>query len=100
MAGMIQVSPQTLRDKASELRSQNKTLRSHIENLSSQENALSGMWEGEAHDTFRREFQKDISKIQNFCSAIDQYASALDTIAAQYEAAENKNTGIANTRMV
>ncbi len=100
MAGMIQVTPKTLRDKASELRNQNKTLRSQIESLRSQESSLSGMWEGEAHDTFKSEFTKDITKIDEFCAAIDAYANALDTIANQYENAENKNTGIASARTV
>lgn len=100
MAGMIQVTPKMLRDKASELRNQNKTLRSQLETLRSQESNLSGMWEGEAHDSFKREFTKDLTRIDEFCAAIDAYANALDTIATQYETAENKNTGIANSRTV
>ena len=100
MAGMIQVTPKVLRDKANELRNQNKSLRSQLESLRSQENSLSGMWEGEAHDTFKREFTKDMTRIDEFCAAIDAYANALDTIAVQYENAENKNTGIASTRTV
>ena len=100
MAGMIQVTPKTLRDKATELRNQNKTLRSQIESLRSQESSLNGMWEGEAHDTFKAEFTKDMTKMDEFCAAIDAYANALDTIATQYENAENKNVGVASARTV
>lgn len=100
MAGMIQVTPKMLRDKAGELRNQNKSLRSHIESLRTQEGGLSGMWEGEARDTFKREFTKDITRMDEFCAAIDAYANALDTIATQYENAEHKNTGLASSRQV
>lgn len=98
MAGMIQVTPKTLRDKASELRNQNKTMRSQIENLRTQENSLNGMWEGEARDTFKNDFTKNMTKMDEFCAAIDSYANALDNIATQYENAEHKNVGIATTK--
>lgn len=98
MAGMIQVTPKTLRDKATELRNQNKTLRNQIESLRTQENSLDGMWEGEAHDTFKKDFTKNMTRMDEFCAAIDAYANALDTIATKYENAENKNVGVATTK--
>lgn len=96
----IQVTSQQLRDKAAELRNQNNTVRNQIENLRSQENSLSGMWEGEARDSFRSAFSTDIAKMTEFCAAIDQYAGALETIAAKYDEAETKNVALANARTV
>ena len=96
---MIQVTSAQLRDKAAELRSQNSTVRNHIESLRSQESSLSGMWEGEARQAFRNAFQTDIAKMTEFCAAIEQYAAALETIAAKYDEAEAKNTSTATSRI-
>lgn len=100
MAGMFTVTPSALRDKAADLRNQNKTLRSQVDQLRTQEGSLRGMWEGEAHDTFAREFTKDMTKLDEFASAIDMFANKLDEIAAEYERAENANVQTAATRLV
>ena len=100
MAGMFTVTPGTLRDKASELRTQNKTVRSQIESLRSKESSLRGMWEGEAHEGFSREFTKDMSKMDQFCAAIDEFANKLEAMAQEYERAERKNVQTASTRTV
>ena len=100
MAGTFQVTPSALREKAGELRSQNKTLRSQIDGLRNQANSLNGMWEGEAHEGFTREFTKDAAKMDQFCSAIDEFANKLEMIAQEYEAAERKNTQTASARTV
>lgn len=97
MATTIQVTPKTLRTKADDLRSQNKTLRSHLDQLRTQANSLDGMWEGDAHNAFKSDFTNNMSKIEQFCSAIDTYATALENIANQYETAESKNVSIAST---
>jgi len=100
MAGMFTVTPSALRDKAGELRNQNKTLRAQVDSLRTQENGLRGMWEGEAHDAFSREFVKDAAKLDEFCAAIDMFAAKLEEIAAEYERAENTNINTAVTRLV
>lgn len=100
MAGMIQVTPSALRNKAGELRAQNKLLRTYIESMRNQEQGLRGMWEGEAHDIFAREFMKDAGKMDEFCAAIDTFAASLEEIASEYERAENTNTMTATVRYV
>lgn len=95
---VFQVTSQALRDKANEMSNQNKTLKSHIETLKTQENSLSGMWEGEARETFRNVFQQDIAKMESFVTAVEQYVTALNNAAAEYDKAEAKNVNIASTR--
>ena len=97
---LIQVTSQQLRDKAAELRNQNNNVKSQIENLRAQENSLSGMWEGEARESFRNAFQQDIAKMNEFVSAIEQYATALVNIATEYDNAEAKNVSTASSRTV
>lgn len=96
---VFQVTSQTMRDKAQELRSQNNNLKSQIENLRSQENSLSGMWEGEAREAFRNAFTQDITKMQSFVDAIEQYATALVNAADEYDRAEARNVSTASTRV-
>lgn len=91
MAGTIQVSTGTLRNKAEELKSLNSKLKSQIENLKNQENALNGMWDGEANDAFHKEFMKDITQMHNFYNAIEQYVTKLNEIAASYEKTERNS---------
>ena len=74
--------------------------KNQISSMKSQELSLRGMWEGEAHEAFVREFSKDINKMENFASEIEKFAIKLDQIAGEYETAELTNTQVANTRLV
>lgn len=100
MAGAFQVTPSALRDKAQELRAQNVQLKNQISSMKSQELSMRGMWEGDAHEAFVREFSKDITKMQTFADEIEKFATRLDQIAGEYETAEITNTQVANTRLV
>ena len=99
MAGSFTVTASALRDKANELRKQNKNLKNQIEGLRAKESSLSGMWEGDAHESFSREFIKDMGKLEQFYSAIEDYANKLDQLAQEYDKAESTNTQIANSRV-
>ncbi|MGI6010702.1 MAG: WXG100 family type VII secretion target [Ruminococcus sp.] len=94
----IMVTSRELKNKAEELRSQNTSLKSAIETLGSLEAELASMWEGSAKDAFHNAFTKDKGQMETFKSTIDQYAAALDEIAAKYAQAEAANANIANTR--
>ncbi|MBR0373656.1 MAG: WXG100 family type VII secretion target [Mogibacterium sp.] len=93
----ITVNPQQLMNKATELRNQNSSLKSQIENLRSNEGALAAMWEGEAKQAFRNAFNQDISRMEAFYSTVEQYAVALENIAAEYMKAESKNVSIVSS---
>ena len=98
MASTITVTPTELKNKASELKQFNSSLKTQIEDLRAQESALVGKWEGEAKTAFDGAFKKDMVQMENFYNAIERYVAALLEIAARYEAAENANTNIATTR--
>ena len=98
MAGMIQVTPKTLRSKADELRSQNKTLRTQIDQFRSQANSLNGMWEGAARSSFHQAFLNDIAQMGTFQKMVMIYVGALGTIYNKYVEAENRNIDLAVTR--
>ena len=98
MANKIIVNTAELNSKASELNQANSSFKSQVENLQQQEQALSSMWEGDANTAFHAAFTKDITQMNNFYNAIAQYVQKLIEIAKQYDAAEQKNQGIATER--
>lgn len=91
------VTPKQLMSKATELRNQNSSLKSQIENMKSTEGALSAMWEGEAKQAFRNAFNTDIARMEEFRAVIDQYAAALEEMAQKYIEAEMKNVATVQT---
>ena len=91
------VTAAELRNKAEQLRQQNEQFKTLSNGLKEQEQGLSGMWEGDARNTFRSEFQKSATYMDNFHNGINQYIQALEQIIRKYEEAEAKNVEIAKT---
>lgn len=94
----IQVTSNELRTKADELRGLNQRFSSEIENMTSHQNNLNTMWEGEAKEAFNQALNQDKGKLENFKNAIEAYIQALTVIAQRYDEAENKNLSIAGQR--
>jgi len=94
----FKVTPSELRNKALTLRNLNQQFRSQVTAMIGYEQQLAGMWEGEAQRAFRKAFNDDKQKMDRFAENIDKYIQALETDAAKYEEAEQKNLGVASTR--
>ena len=92
------VTASELRKKAQDLTDLNAKLKNEIGTLEGYEQQLASMWEGQAQAAFRNSFNNDKTQMNAFSGAIDQYVSSLLTIAAKYEAAEQKSEEIASTR--
>ncbi len=92
----FQVTSSQLKNQANEIRNLGTQFQASLENLSSAEQSLSSMWEGDAKETFRNAFQMSHAKMETYKGVINQYAAALDTIAQQYEQAESVNVSTAN----
>jgi len=96
----IKVTAEEVRKKAEELRNLNAQFQSKVEELSTDEQSLAAKWEGESRDAFHTAFNTDKAKWEEFHTAIEQYAVALDQIAAEYDRAEQANLQIASSRTV
>lgn len=94
----IQVTTAQLRAKAEELRNLNSKFSTQVEELSSEENSLNSMWEGEAKDAFHTAFNNDKTQMETFHTEVEKYVNALEQIIQKYEDAERKNTSTASTR--
>lgn len=94
----FKVTTGTLTSQAEELSTLNGQFKSAVEQLSSTELSLRGMWEGEANDAFHTAFTTDKGKMDEFYNLIIQYIEKLNSIATRYNQAEAANTQIASNR--
>ncbi len=94
----IRVTPQQLKDRATELENYNRKFRAEVEKMVGYEQQLAAMWEGEAQKAFRKAFNDDKLKMERFALNIDKYVMALREDAQRYELAERTATNTATTR--
>lgn len=94
----IKVISGELRAKAAELRQTNSQFKKAVEDMTSSEQQLMGMWDGEAKDTFHQAYNSDVQQMNTFYQAIEQYCQTLEQAATQYENTEKKNQNIASSR--
>lgn len=88
----------TITNKAGELKTLNASLKTRIEELTTTEEALNSMWEGDSNDAFHKAFSQDIVQMNEFYSAIEKYIASLQEIVSTYEKAESANVNTATTR--
>lgn len=94
MAKSIKVTPKTLKDKAGQLRNYNKTFKQKVGDLKTLQQKLNNMWDGEANDSFNKDFRKDARQLDDFYKAVDGYVKALEKIADNYSETEKKNKAL------
>lgn len=94
----IKVTSSELRAKASELRQINSQFKKAVDDMTSTEQQLIGMWDGEAKDAFHKAYNSDQAQMTTFYQTIEKYCQTLEEGAAKYEAAEKKNLSTASTR--
>lgn len=85
---LIQVTPETLRSKASDVRSykaEHDEVMTKIKNLV---NALNEVWKGEAQDAFLAKFQSMQPTFNNFSEMLEGYAKLMDTAANELESTD------------
>lgn len=87
-----------LRSVKGELESYNGEFRNKVKELEKKQQALKGMWQGDANNAFDVVFNEDKSKWEQFANLMDQYIGALEKIAARYEQAEATNVETAKQR--
>ncbi len=94
----IKVTSTELKSKAAELRQLNNQFKKAVEDMTSTEQQLMGMWDGETKEAFHNAFNNDKTQMDTFYQTIEKYCQALEDNAAKYETAEQKNLSTASTR--
>ena len=85
MAGQIRVTPGTLRDQATKVRSHRDTHDTTILALTNQVENLHQVWEGEAQTAFFNNFMGMRETFRNFSEMLEGYARLMDTAATELE---------------
>lgn len=98
MAVKFRVNPQELVVQAQALQELNERFKNEVQIMTEKEEALSGMWEGEARNAFHNAYATDVEKFQKFYDGINRFVQALGDAAKEYAKAEQSAVSIANTR--
>lgn len=88
----------TLRQKAATLEQLNANFKAAVAQLEGVEQNLMSMWDGDAKNSFHTAFNNDKAQMDNFYKAVVQYVKGIESMAANYDNAENKNVSTAQTR--
>lgn len=94
----IKITFEEVKSKATQMRTQNDTLTSLLDDIKSQINGLSSSWTSDASDTIREKITALTPVITTYNEVIESYASFLDLTAETYKTAESTiNQNIENT---
>ena len=87
---LIQVTPETLRGKASEVRRHRSEHEQTMQRLSQLIFGLNEVWRGEAQDAFVERFRSMESTFRNFSEMLEGYAKLMDTSANALESTDQQ----------
>ena len=93
-----QVNSRELRNSGDQLMNLVEKFKVQKEELSSIEQALGSMWEGEAKESFHSAFLRDCGQMEAFAEVVTGYFQVMESIADRYDVAESRNLSIANNR--
>ncbi len=91
---LIQVTPETLEQKASELRGYREEHLGTMEKIRSLVNGTNEIWRGEAQDAYVEKFRSMQNVFNNFSEMLEGYAKLMDVAAKEFRARDEelKNT--------
>lgn len=92
------ISSSALVARAQELEDLNNQFKTQVNALEEKEQALKGMYEGDAATEFHNAFSRDKIQMDNFFNCIARYAVVMREIAAKMDQTESENRTIASTR--
>lgn len=88
---VIQVTPETLRQKATDVRTYKGEHDDVIAKLKTLVNGLNETWKGEAQDAFLAKFESMQSTFTNFSEMLEGYAKLMDAHATRMEQAQQES---------
>lgn len=82
---MIQVTPELLQGKATEVRNLKANHDDTMAKLTNLVHALNEQWKGEAQDAFVAKFDSMQAQFKNFSEMLEGYAKLMDTAAKELQ---------------
>lgn len=90
---MIQITPDILMSKASEVRNLKSTHDDTMNRLKSLVHDLNSVWKGEAQDAFLASFDGMQSKFTDFSEMLEGYAKLMDSAARELQTTDQQLKG-------
>lgn len=94
----IKVTSRELHTKSEQLAKLNQQFHKAVEEMTSYEQKLMGMWDGEAKEQFHKAYTSDAKQMEEFFRTIEKYCQTLKQDAVEYEKAEKRNLQTASKR--
>ncbi len=85
---LIQVTPETLRSKAADVRTYRSEHDEVISRLKNLVYALNEVWKGDAQDAFLAKFESMQSTFTNFSELLEGYSKLMDAAANELESTD------------
>lgn len=85
---VIQVTPETLRSKATDVRNYRSEHEDTMQKLKNLIYALNEIWKGEAQNAFLEKYESMQPTFTNFSELLEGYAKLMDTAANELEATD------------
>lgn len=93
----IAVNTSTLQNDINEMQNALDKVKKRTERMFNEIMALEGMWEGQAHEAFERQFLIDVQNMQNLCSTINDLIGCMQYADKEYISCENSVHSIINS---
>jgi len=90
---IIQVTPELLMGKATEVRGLKSTHDETMQKLNNLVKALNEQWKGEAQDAFVAKFDSMQTQFKNFSEMLEGYAKLMDTAAKEIQGVDQTLKG-------
>lgn len=90
---IIQVTPELLQSKATEVRSLKSNHDETMQKLNNLVHALNEQWKGEAQNAFVAKFDSMQSQFKNFSEMLEGYAKLMDTAARELQSTDQTLKG-------
>ena len=90
MDNYFEVDTLQLNKSVAALREQMAALRKEFSEMSASIAEMSGMWEGQAKQAFKVQFDRDYAEFEDYCKAISELIDSLESAAKEYDNCESK----------
>lgn len=94
---IIQITPDLLQGKATEVRGLKTTHDETMQKLTNLVHALNEQWKGEAQDAFLTKFDSMQTQFTSFSDMLEKYAKLMDTAATELQNTDQSLKGIMNS---
>ena len=94
MSDMIKANTSWMQSNAEDLRDCVNRISNQYGDLVQRKQELDSMWDGEAGDTFRKEFEEDLAALKAMIDNLQKVYSFEDMARGAYQSCENQISGM------